>query len=92
MPNELEPPVPTRQRTAKGSASPPGINVTSGNSSPVNINAPYAYAEQGGTANANINSPAVKDEDARTPWYRSLLFWTVVIAVGTFLLVLLALK
>jgi hypothetical protein len=56
------------------------IEVTSGNHSPVNVNAPFSYAEQGGTAhtNADPSSPAP------TPWWsRASVVWSAVGALAT---------
>lgn len=56
------------------------IDVTSGNHSPVNVNAPFSYAEQGGTARTNAE-PSVPTP---TPWWsRASVVWSAVGALAT---------
>lgn len=68
------------------------IDITSGNHSPVNVNAPFSYAEQGGTASANTDpAPPVT-----TPWWsRAAVVWTAVgalAAVAGVIVAIIALK
>lgn len=56
------------------------IDITSGNHSPVNVNAPFAYAEQGGTARTNADPST----PAPTPWWsRASVVWSAVGALAT---------
>ncbi|MGW2082997.1 hypothetical protein ACWCOW_39990, partial [Streptomyces sp. NPDC001939] len=51
------------------------IQVTTGDSSPVSINAPYASATGSGSATTGVPQPAA---DTASPWYRSGVVWTAV--------------
>ena len=56
------------------------FHVTAGDNSPITMNAPYARAAHGATANAGA-VPAPSDAP-RGPWFRSTVFWTAVSAIA----------
>ncbi|WP_124291256.1 hypothetical protein [Streptomyces sp. ADI91-18] len=59
------------------------FNLTSGDNSPVTVNAPYAHATDGSTATAGIPQPqptAPVPAPGR-PWYRSWAKWGVIAGV-----------
>ncbi|MEV5783761.1 hypothetical protein ACGFWD_34400 [Streptomyces sp. NPDC048448] len=56
------------------------FQVTTGDNSPITMNAPYAQASHGATANAGA-VPAPGDASGG-PWFRSNVFWTAVSAVA----------
>jgi hypothetical protein len=71
------PPSPSPGQPSRGNGQ--HIDVNSGDHSPVSINAPFSYAEQNGTANANANPPTATP----TPWFsRSVVLWTAVGAIA----------
>ncbi|WP_162952811.1 hypothetical protein [Streptomyces sp. 11-1-2] len=70
-----QPPEPDPQSSAGQS-----FNITAGDNSPITMNAPYAQAAHGATANAGA-VPASSDTPGG-PWFRSNVFWTAVSAIG----------
>jgi hypothetical protein len=78
------------------SGSPQHLWISSGNNSPVNVNAPQAHVAGGGTANANVtvNLPAETPGDSypksrlRDP--KLVGIGTLAIVIGTVILVVLA--
>ncbi|MET8326318.1 hypothetical protein [Streptomyces sp. NPDC005181] len=56
-----------------------GFTVSSGDHSPINLNA--AHATNGATASAGTNQPTASSPSV--PWYRSNLFYTAISAIGT---------
>lgn len=72
---------PTPQQPQSG----PSVQVTSGDNSPVTVNAPHAHASYGGHASAGQPAPAgpAAATAPPAPWYRSGIFWGAVSALGT---------
>lgn len=53
------------------------IDVTSGDNSPISVNAPFSHAAPGGTASASTTPPP--PAPAPTPWWsRASVVWTAV--------------
>jgi hypothetical protein len=82
------------QPSASPSPNQPGavtgqrIDITGGDNSPVNVTAPFSYAERGGTAHANINETAPA---SLTPWWsRAAVVWTAVGSLGAVAAVIVA--
>lgn len=57
------------------------ISITSGDSSPVNVTAPYTVAEAGGTAHAGAG-PLAGPGHAAPLWSRTSVLWTAVGSLG----------
>ncbi|MEW2418073.1 hypothetical protein AB0953_30850 [Streptomyces sp. NPDC046866] len=68
--------LPSPQDQPKGQS----FNLTSGNNSPVTVNAPYAHATDGSTATAGVPGPqpATPVPSPGTPWFRSWAKWGVI--------------
>lgn len=62
------------------------INITGGDNSPVNLSAPYSYAERGGTASAAQPTPAPPSP----LWSRTAVVWTAVGALAAVAAVIVA--
>ncbi|MFG2334695.1 hypothetical protein ACGFMM_34550 [Streptomyces sp. NPDC048604] len=75
-----------------GDAAERAFNITAGDNATVNINAPKALADNGGTASANINDP-VPPAQPVTPqpfWHRTSVLWTAGGTIATTLTAVIA--
>ncbi|MGW8881526.1 AbiTii domain-containing protein [Streptomyces sp. NPDC055663] len=81
MPPGQQDPIPAQI----GDAAEKAFNITAGDNATVNINAPKAHADNGGTASANINDPASPAQPATAQpfWHRTSVLWTAAGAIAT---------
>ncbi|MFF0451189.1 hypothetical protein ACFYT4_33235 [Streptomyces sp. NPDC004609] len=66
------------------------IHISGGDNSPVNVTAPFAHAERGGTASANANANQPTPVPPVSGWSRAAVVWTAVGALGTIAAVIVA--